>query len=295
MLVLLVGITLAACRNAKGVFSFSEVTHVEQDDFFATISARPNAFTLLYAPWSGHCKHFQPVFAQIARYYENDPRISVFAVDGTLAPKLSHLMPGFPTILFFNSTAEPIRYDGRRTFLEIRKFIELQLDQNWIAENDLDQEFSKLFTPTCGGDLYRWQVKHPQSLWMFVHPACSTSSDLDKEFVKASLIASPKSIGFAVVDCTVGCGVEFCRDQDVTKFPTLKFIPNPYTPSEDCYAETAESILEFLDQKRQSTFSHTFLNIVDRTKQSNYNHILAHFCYSQKPGYCFFDTFVDFI
>lgn len=78
-----------------------------------------------YAPWCGHCKKLEPVYAELAEKVKNNPEIVIAKMDAT---ENEHpLMPvtGFPTIrLFKPNDKTPVDYSGDRSLNDLVSFIE---------------------------------------------------------------------------------------------------------------------------------------------------------------------------
>lgn len=77
------------------------------------------SFAYIYAPWCGHCKHFAPVFENLARKFSNNKNIKFVKVDATTndLPQFPAIQ-GFPTIAYFprGEKSEPyVMYEGGRS------------------------------------------------------------------------------------------------------------------------------------------------------------------------------------
>ena len=70
---------------------------------------------LRYAPWCGHCKSLEPVYASVAAAFAGEPRVVVAKIDGTKND--FDLMPvtGFPALFVFSAHAknQPKPVSGR--------------------------------------------------------------------------------------------------------------------------------------------------------------------------------------
>lgn len=69
-----------------------------------------------YAPWCGHCKKLEPVYASVAKRLESVPSIVIAKIDATANDVDGVDIEGFPTIKFWraDNKEEPLDYDGDR-------------------------------------------------------------------------------------------------------------------------------------------------------------------------------------
>lgn len=86
---------------------------------------------MVYAPWCGHCKKFEPIYEDFAKLVSESPTaasaITVAKMDGT-ANKVDNenfKVTGYPTIWFVRKGSDtPIKYSGNRTAKDLLAFIQ---------------------------------------------------------------------------------------------------------------------------------------------------------------------------
>lgn len=82
-----------------------------------------------YAPWCGHCKQLEPVYASLGKKYKSHKNLVIAKMDATANDITSdrYKVEGFPTIYFAPSgdKKNPIKFeDGNRDLEHLSKFIE---------------------------------------------------------------------------------------------------------------------------------------------------------------------------
>ena len=83
-----------------------------------------NSVMLFYAEWCGHCKNYIPEYTKLP-YKIN--KINFTAVDGDLKSNRNILqkynIEGFPTMLYFNNKGQYKEYNGNKSIVDIKSFI----------------------------------------------------------------------------------------------------------------------------------------------------------------------------
>lgn len=106
-----------------------EIQNIVSHNFEQRVMADDAVDSLLYVyvPWCAHCKSFEPVIAELALHYSNDPGISFARIDGS-KNEVDHPLVrirGYPSIFLFpaHDKMNPIEYDGERTVSSFVEFI----------------------------------------------------------------------------------------------------------------------------------------------------------------------------
>lgn len=95
-----------------------------------------------YAPWCGHCKQLAPTYEHVGTTLKDISSVVIAKIDATandVNPNLN--IRGFPTIKLFraNDKANPIDYEGDRTFGDLVKFLEDNASIKFTAPAEKDE------------------------------------------------------------------------------------------------------------------------------------------------------------
>jgi len=78
-----------------------------------------------YAPWCGHCKQLEPIYAQLGEKFKDNDEIVIAKMDSTGNEVEDIKVQGFPTIkLFKKGDNKIVDYNGERTLEGMSKFLE---------------------------------------------------------------------------------------------------------------------------------------------------------------------------
>jgi protein disulfide isomerase len=80
----------------------------------------------IYAPWCGHCKKLEPVWAKLGEEFQNNPNVVIAKMDGTANEVADVNVRGFPTIKFYpagSKTSKGTDYDGEREYEDFVAYI----------------------------------------------------------------------------------------------------------------------------------------------------------------------------
>jgi protein disulfide-isomerase A4 len=94
-----------------------------------------------YAPWCGHCKQFEPKYAQLAAKLKSEqPNLILAKFDATTndAPQ-NFNVEGFPTIFFAPSgkKSTPIKYSGNRDLDHLTEFMKKNAVKSFQKKEEL--------------------------------------------------------------------------------------------------------------------------------------------------------------
>ena len=79
-----------------------------------------------YAPWCGHCKALEPIYASLAKKFKKNDKLVIAKMDATANEFPEHYqVSGFPTIYFVPAGEDgtPVLYEGKREVKDMAKFL----------------------------------------------------------------------------------------------------------------------------------------------------------------------------
>lgn len=149
-------------KFVQGVLDGSVKQHLLSEDVPADWDAKPVKYLVatkfdevafdkskhvlveFYAPWCGHCKHLEPIYAELGEKMADRDDIVIAKMDAT-ANELEHTkVPSFPTIkLYKKGTNEVIEYNGERTLEGLTKFLETDGEFGKAPTEDTTEEQEK--------------------------------------------------------------------------------------------------------------------------------------------------------
>ena len=111
----------------KVEFDESHVIKLTSSNFDDIVN-NPNKDVLIdfYAPWCGHCKFLKPEYEALAKYFKDDARIAVAAMDASEHnPPKEFDVQGYPTITLVkaNNKQNKISYNGPRNEKDIIEWV----------------------------------------------------------------------------------------------------------------------------------------------------------------------------
>lgn len=130
---------LLAVGAASNVLQVSDKTFDE-----IVLSSGVTTLVDFYATWCRHCKSLMPVIEELADEFSKSVNIQIVKIDGDGDGKLmrkKYKVEGYPTLLLFaDSLAHPITYNGLRDQESLSNFIKLASK----VANKKDVEYSEL-------------------------------------------------------------------------------------------------------------------------------------------------------
>lgn len=117
----------------------NDVKTVVGDNFEKMVLDNDNYVLLeAYAPWCGHCKNLEPIYAELAKKLKHNNKLVVAKYDGSANEHPSLEIKGFPTIKFFKrgSKSKPVDFEGERDLAGFLKFLEQQMGDDWVAASE---------------------------------------------------------------------------------------------------------------------------------------------------------------
>lgn len=104
----------------------SEVVHLTTDTFKQVLKKKRHALVMFYAPWCGHCKNLKPHYQNAAQVFEDEPQITLAAVDCTEHNEVCKFaeVSGYPTIKYYHYYNKgQADYNGGRTKDDLVKYM----------------------------------------------------------------------------------------------------------------------------------------------------------------------------
>lgn len=207
------------------------VIQYDTSAFSQGITTGPH-FVMFFAPWCGHCKRLSPTWDELGKMYNVDKQrqdVTIAKIDCTEQTPLcsEQGVTGYPTLKFFSSKDNSVKYKGNRDLAHLIKFVEEQLTlpptegapsssdspstQNGLIDwsettfskfTERGHHFVKFFAPWCG---------HCKKL-------APTWEQLAKE------LEADTTVTIGRVDCTVHS--KLCQSHNVRGYPTLLWFSN---------------------------------------------------------------------
>lgn len=110
------------------ISSASSLIRVNDRNFKdVVIESRKVTLVDFYADWCRHCMKLMPTIEELADLYADEEDVQIVKINGDVdGKKMTRKfdVPGFPMLLLFNRTAQPIEYKGMRELQSISNFIQ---------------------------------------------------------------------------------------------------------------------------------------------------------------------------
>ncbi|KAJ5101806.1 Protein disulfide-isomerase tigA [Penicillium alfredii] len=213
-------------------------------------SGKP-ALVEFFAPWCGHCKNLAPVYEELGQAFAfAGDKVTVGKVDADANRDLGKRfgVQGFPTLKWFDGKSdEPQEYSGGRDLESLSAWI---TDKTGIRPRLPKKEPSNVemlndssFPKTIGGD--------KNVLVAFTAPWCGHCKSLAPTWeTLATDFAREPNVVIAKVDAEAPNSRALAKEQGITGYPTIKFIPKGSTePEVYSGGRSEEALVEFLNTK----------------------------------------------
>jgi protein disulfide-isomerase A6 len=234
-LLLFTALLSTAFAAGGGDMPHDSVLALDETTFDQYVGGKNAAFVEFYAPWCGHCKNLQPVWAQL--YETFNPATDGVTIAKVDADKHSSLgskygVTGFPTIKYFPANSKkPEDYEGGRDIKDLVEFVNKKVGTN-----------KKVKTPpthvlALDPSNFDTAVLSPAALSKgrlveFYAPWCGHCKSLAPTYEKLGLaFEGESSVLIAKVDADAHR--ELGSKYGVSGFPTIKFFPPGKSEPED--------------------------------------------------------------
>ncbi|EGW31395.1 uncharacterized protein SPAPADRAFT_56252 [Spathaspora passalidarum NRRL Y-27907] len=109
-------------------YSSSNLIQVSDKDFKqVVIESEKFTFVDFYADWCRHCKKLAPTIEELADLFKNYPQVQIAKINGDADGKKmgrKYVYQGYPTLLFFHGSKEPVEFNGSRDLESLSNFIQ---------------------------------------------------------------------------------------------------------------------------------------------------------------------------
>jgi protein disulfide-isomerase A1 len=97
-------------------------------NFLDVVSQPKDVLVEFYAPWCGHCKKLEPIFAELGEKLKPySDKVTIAKMDATandVPPEANVNIAGFPTIKLFRADGNVVDYDGDRSLEHMLLFLQ---------------------------------------------------------------------------------------------------------------------------------------------------------------------------
>ncbi|KAK7092365.1 protein disulfide-isomerase A5-like [Littorina saxatilis] len=233
----------------------SDVVHLNDENFKATLKKRKHALIMFYAPWCGHCKKAKPEFMAAAEKFKDDGKVMFGAVDCTTQQGVcsAHDVTGYPTFKYFNYMKNSQKYMGGREENDFINFMKDPLSPSPSpppAQAKPEEEWvdisGKEHIAFLGNDNFDSVIQKEGSvLVMFYAPWCGHCKMMKPAFGEAAAKVVEQKLGvLAAVDATID--QELSNRYEVRGFPTLKYFKNGKLSFEYSGGRSTDDLVNFM-------------------------------------------------
>jgi len=200
----------------------SYAKHVETGDHFIKF----------YAPWCGHCVRLAPIWADLAKAFEDSDKVKIAKIDCTQAQSVcqANEVRGYPTLQYIRNGKLVEAYKGGRDLASLKDFINTMTgSEAKEAVPAAAEEVVKSNVAHINKDNFEAEIKEGVTLVKFFAPWCGHCKRLAPTWEElGGKYAEIDGVKIGKVDCTEdnNANRELCSAQGVTGFPTLNIYKN---------------------------------------------------------------------
>ncbi|CAD5112143.1 DgyrCDS1382 [Dimorphilus gyrociliatus] len=235
--------------------SESAVEHLTSDNFKGFIKKKKHTLVMFYAPWCGHCKKAKPEFTSAAEEIQDNPKLSLAAVNCIKHQSLCSDVNGYPTFKYFNYGKAGTKYAGGREKADFLKFIRdpdsaanVQAPPPTESAEDAWTEIPHASNVNHLSDesFDSFVKSHSSVLVMFYAPWCGHCKNMKPAYAEAAKILVDEKIEghIAAVDATIHNSI--AKKFEVKGYPTLIHFKNGAKNMEYDRSRTASDLVDFM-------------------------------------------------
>ncbi|KAK7478534.1 hypothetical protein BaRGS_00030206, partial [Batillaria attramentaria] len=244
----------------------SDVVHLNEENFKATLKKRKHALIMFYAPWCGHCKKAKPEFMAAAAKFKGDGKVMFGAVDCTTQQGIcsAHDVTGYPTFIYFNYfNKNSQKYMGGREENDFVNFMRDPLspspappqaapqpNQAQPGDDWAEVEGRENVAYLTSANFDAFLQEQPSVLVMFYAPWCGHCKKMKPAFGEAATKVKESGLGvLAAVDATVetALGERF----EVRGYPSLKYFKNGKLAFDYKSGRSTDSLVDFMKDPKE--------------------------------------------
>ncbi|KAG0372765.1 hypothetical protein BGX24_012606, partial [Mortierella sp. AD032] len=211
------------------------------------------ALVEFYAPWCGHCKNLEPIYAQLGESYASKKdKVLIAKADADTHRELASRfgIRGYPTIKWFPKGIDevPEDYSGGRDLESLRMYVEEKTGTRGTVKKVVSHV--EVLTDRDFEDKVRkeWTGKGKNVLVEFYAPWCGHCKNLAPTYEKlAADFVNDMDVIVAKVDATVEKAV--AQKYGVSGYPTLKFFAAHSTePQEYSGGRSEQELINYINK-----------------------------------------------
>lgn len=125
-IVLLFGVLMSGVLKVSESFTSDSGECTSVSDIRSKIPTNGFALVKCYAPWCGYCKRLVPEWEKLKAKYKNNSKVKILAIDCDKYKDAGEELDvtGYPTIKLMRKMGPAKDYNGGRSLIDFKKFIE---------------------------------------------------------------------------------------------------------------------------------------------------------------------------